>query len=851
MAPNKHVRVVIRARPSAAFASDIIDLSSDKNILTGQERQAINIHIPKAADGGYINNQQEDWSFKFDRVLSNVSQEAVYEECGAPIVRSLLDGYNGTILAYGQTGAGKTFTMTGATENYKHRGLIPRAITHLFREISDRSSQLAVTVKCSYVEVYNETTIDLLKGGTPSEMPVVDDKNGSIVVKGLSQELATCEEDALNLLFEGETNRSIGDHALNRTSSRSHCIFTMHVEARNRIESSERVTCSKLNLVDLAGSERLSKTHSSGVTLKEAMYINKSLTFLEQVIIALADKKRDHIPFRQSRLTNMLRDSLGGNCNTLMVGNIWGERAQIEETISTLRFATRMMCVDTEPIVNVQYDPMAVIRKYEREIKELKQELAMHDTLSNRSHVQYEPFTEGQRSELQKKLKHWLDSKEEDSASLEVVSLRQIRESFNAFRAIYRAVETEKQDLLAASARNGSLLRLSVPGSSEHPGTADSLDRLSEREEDGSSNGSGAGGGVGETEGVGFGIGMAPMAARHASGKMIGVKIDKKPKSPAERPLDASRDPAAAAAKPVAEKDAGKKENKKAIAASTLEPTGRVDVLDASTLSPTRPPAPAVVDHFPDPAATSTVGPLSPTAHLIGQPPLPPIPSSASSRTVHQASPSNSRNALADTLPRPAKDEEFERFKRGKGADMSKALTENKIIQKEKKRQLVELTEKANACKLAVDALRSEIEQHRNERLENGEVHDPAIYGASDDTATAQEQAQLARVKQLKAEYRDLYDRIKHTKTEMGYASRVIDTCRQKLVADFEAWWAQTYPDVQRTADDEDGLDLSEQFDKMYLDKVRQEDPDSYAYYSALKNRRRETTLAKTKKAAR
>lgn len=135
---------------------------------------------------------------------------------------------------------------------------------------------------------------------------------------------------------------------------------------------------------------------------------------MEQVIIALSDKKRDHIPYRQCKLTNVLRDALGGNCNTLMIANIRTEKEHIEETISTLRFATRMMCVSNSPVVNVQFDPLALIKKYENEVKELKQELAMHDTLSNRSHVQYEPLTEAQKYELQRQVKAFLDSEEEE-----------------------------------------------------------------------------------------------------------------------------------------------------------------------------------------------------------------------------------------------------------------------------------------------------------------------------------------------------------------------------------------------------------------------------------------------------
>ncbi|KAI8842108.1 P-loop containing nucleoside triphosphate hydrolase protein [Chytridium lagenaria] len=386
--PGKHVKVVIRTRPTSEFANDIITFDSDN--------KGIHIHIPKNTDGGFINNQQEHWEFKYDNILHNCSQEKVYDECARPIMRSLLEGYNGTIMAYGQTGAGKTFTMTGATENYKHRGLIPRAISHIYREICEKP-HIAYTIRISYIEIYNEQIVDLLAGLNETQveslLSVVEDKNGSSVIKGVALHVANSEEEALNLLFEGETNRSISEHQLNKSSTRSHCIFTVHVESRSRVESTEKVIISKLNLVDLAGSERLSKTQTEGISLKEAM---------------------EHIPYRQSKMTHVLRDSLGGNCNTLMIANIWGEKEHMEETISTLRFATRMMCVSNSPEVNVQFDPMALIKKYEREIKDLKQELAMHDTLSNRSHVQYEPYSESQRMELLKQVKTYIEDEENE-----------------------------------------------------------------------------------------------------------------------------------------------------------------------------------------------------------------------------------------------------------------------------------------------------------------------------------------------------------------------------------------------------------------------------------------------------
>jgi kinesin family protein 6/9 len=153
---------------TANFAQEVINFGSDK--------KSLHIHIPKNEEWGYINNQQEDWDFKFDNILHNASQETCYQECAQSIVRNCLDGFNGTILAYGQTGSGKTFTMTGATEDYKHRGLIPRAISQVYKDISERPT-LAFTVRISYLEVYNEQMMDLLGESKPN-LTVLEEKTG-------------------------------------------------------------------------------------------------------------------------------------------------------------------------------------------------------------------------------------------------------------------------------------------------------------------------------------------------------------------------------------------------------------------------------------------------------------------------------------------------------------------------------------------------------------------------------------------------------------------------------------------------------------------------------------------------
>ncbi|KAI8897548.1 P-loop containing nucleoside triphosphate hydrolase protein [Globomyces pollinis-pini] len=741
---KSRVKVVIRTRPTSAFVQEFIQFAEDK--------KSIHIHIPKNEEYGYINNQQENWDFKFDKILHNASQETMYEECGVPIVRSLLEGYNATILAYGQTGAGKTFTMTGASENYKHRGLIPRAISHLFKDISERVN-LAFTIRISYLEIYNEQMIDLLStlsdNVSNENMAVVEDRTGSTHVKGLTVKIANTEEEALNLLFEGETNRSISEHQLNRNSSskksfhihcfrvlESHCIFTIYVESRSRVESSEKVMTSKLNLVDLAGSERLSKTETKGITLKEAMYINRSLTYLEQVIIALADKKRDHIPFRQSKMTHVLRDALGGNCNTLMIANCWGEKVHIEETISTLRFATRMMCVAVSPEINIQYDPLALIKKYEKEIKELKQELSMHDTLTNRSHIQYESYTETQRAELTKIVKSFIENELEEP---EIVNIRQIREMLSIFRLLYKTLEAEIGD--GSHRNNKPTAASSGDGAREGSSHARKIVSQTEEREDG----------VGEVEGSGFGVGMAPI------GKAINKGLVK----------------AVVKKKPTAASNENEDEN------------GQVDgdTHDGYVIDQTMPMT-----------GNRKNGPLS-------------------------------------------RAEEFELFKRGRGSEMSRILAENKLTLKTKKKLAKDLAEQVNDIKKQIDEIKLSLALKKQIKQMDG----------SQMIMDQEEYNNISHLKKLKEEYKATYDSLKPLRSDIEYCFRLTDQCRQKLMTEFEQWYEQSFgPQFsdQNKGQTDDVLDIGEKFDRLQMERMSLEDPDSLPFYNAKKNSDRRSVKA-------
>jgi len=224
----------------------------------------------------------------------------------------------------------------------------------------------------------------------------------------------------------------------------------------------------------------------------------------------VADRKREHVSFRQSKLTHVLKDSIGGNCNTVMIANIWGESAQLEETISTLRFGTRMMCVANEPLQNVHFDPVLLVKEYEQEIKSLKMELAMHDTLANRSNVSYEAYTESQQFDLQQMIRRYISGSLTD---IEIVNLRQVKEIFKQFKSIVLSQEKEIEARMIQKYN----IDLTADGSKS------------------SRRGSDADGGVGETDGTGFGLGVAPPTAKLEKAAVVETRKLKSRKAPKER----------------------------------------------------------------------------------------------------------------------------------------------------------------------------------------------------------------------------------------------------------------------------------------------------------------------------
>lgn len=310
--------------------------------------------------------------FTFDGAyFTESTTENIYNEIAYPLVEGVTEGYNGTIFAYGQTGCGKSFTMQGITDPPTQRGIIPRAFDHVFETVSVAETTKFL-IHASYCEIYNEEIRDLLGKDTKEKLELHEHPERGVYVNGLSQHPVHNVVECEKIMQKGWRNRATGSTLMNADSSRSHSIFTINLEMMTADDAGEEhIRAGKLNLVDLAGSERQAKTGATGARLKEATKINLSLSALGNVISALVDGKSKHIPYRDSKLTRLLQDSLGGNTKTLMVACLSPADNNYDETLSTLRYANRAKNIKNKPKINE--DPKdALLRQYQEEIQKLK-----------------------------------------------------------------------------------------------------------------------------------------------------------------------------------------------------------------------------------------------------------------------------------------------------------------------------------------------------------------------------------------------------------------------------------------------------------------------------------------------
>ncbi|OKL56556.1 hypothetical protein UA08_08339 [Talaromyces atroroseus] len=295
----------------------------------------------------------KDQTFGFDRIFDeNTTQAEVYESTTRNLLDSVLDGYNATVFAYGATGCGKTHTITGTAQQ---PGIIFLTMQELFERIDERKEETVTEVSLSYLEIYNETIRDLLVLGDRKGLMLREDANQAVSVAGLSSHHPQNVQEVMDMIMRGNENRTMSPTEANATSSRSHAVLQINIAQKDRnADVNEPLTMATLSIIDLAGSERASATRNRGERLQEGANINKSLLALGSCINALCDpRKRNHIPYRNSKLTRLLKFSLGGNCKTVMIVCVSPSSQHFDETQNTLRYANRAKNIQTKVTRNV------------------------------------------------------------------------------------------------------------------------------------------------------------------------------------------------------------------------------------------------------------------------------------------------------------------------------------------------------------------------------------------------------------------------------------------------------------------------------------------------------------------
>ncbi|KAJ9546312.1 hypothetical protein OSB04_018855 [Centaurea solstitialis] len=325
--------------------------------------------------------------FTFDHIVcETISQEKLFRVAGLPMVDNCMSGYNSCMFAYGQTGSGKTYTMMGEISQRDGKlvddcGITPRLFEYLFMRIkleeeNRRDEKLEYSCKCSFLEIYNEQIIDLLEPSS-TNLQLREDLKEGVYVENLTEYNVKTVDEVLKLLLQGAANRKVAGTDMNSESSRSHSVFTCIVESRWEKDSMTHLRFGRLNLVDLAGSERQRST-GAGERLKEASYINKSLSTLGLVIMSLVDVahgKHRHVPYRDSRLTFLLQDSLGGNSKTTIIANVTPSMCAANETLSTLKFAQRAKLIQNDAKVNE--DASGDVTALQQQIQMLKEQMSL------------------------------------------------------------------------------------------------------------------------------------------------------------------------------------------------------------------------------------------------------------------------------------------------------------------------------------------------------------------------------------------------------------------------------------------------------------------------------------------
>eukprot|EP01135_Chromosphaera_perkinsii_P006664 Nk52_evm66s554 gene=Nk52_evmTU66s554 len=486
---EENVKVVVRCRPLGEK-----EVGQGYNVVVDvdENRGVIEIRNPK-------DNAAAPKPFTFDSVYGMSSKQIdIYNETARPIVDGVIEGFNGTIFAYGQTGTGKTFTMEGVRKDPELRGLIPNAFEHIYTSIA-RSQDKQFLVRASYLEIYQEEIRDLLSKDQKKKLSLKEKPDVGVYVKDLSSFVVRNSKEINQVMSVGNKNRSVGATNMNEHSSRSHAIFVINVECSEvGLDGDNHIRAGKLNLVDLAGSERQAKTGSVGERLKEATKINLSLSALGNVIHALVDGNSTHIPYRDSKLTRLLQDSLGGNAKTVMIANIGPANYNYDETVTTLRYAYRAKEIKNKPHINE--DPKdALLREFQEEIERLKKQLQEKGggskgkkrrgrKGSNGEHMEDEEEDEDEDGEVEEISQYSEDrlKEEEEKLEQEKIALKQDKDMIEEEKQRIAEQLKSREALLQAEeeARNSAASKIKAMESKLLVGGVNIFDRTSAQEKE-------------------------------------------------------------------------------------------------------------------------------------------------------------------------------------------------------------------------------------------------------------------------------------------------------------------------------------------------------------------------------
>jgi hypothetical protein len=401
----ERVQVSVRVRP---FLDDVKKDPTSPIESIDKKRNVINIL-----------KEYDKKTYTYDHIYPMESnQSEIFEETSKEVVKSVLKGYNGTIFAYGQTGTGKTYTMVGDFKNQKDKGIIPRAFDYIFEQ-TKQDKEHKYNILISFIQIYIEQIQDLLDP-SKKDIRIREDPDNGVYLEGVTWVKVSSTDECSQVFLKGEENRATHSTLMNAHSSRSHAILIAKIqkniilskekidelskESNEKIKAERNMTTGSLYLVDLAGSERVKKTNAREMRLEEAKKINFSLLILGKCINALAEGKQTYISYRESKLTRLLQESLGGNAKTSLIVTISPSNYNADESISSLNFASRAMKVKNKPIINKSVDYQALCIKLQEDLDKLNDEYSELKMAYDKLSSDYEKLKNGETLvELQKK----------------------------------------------------------------------------------------------------------------------------------------------------------------------------------------------------------------------------------------------------------------------------------------------------------------------------------------------------------------------------------------------------------------------------------------------------------------